>query len=257
MEFLKIQTHSLFTHINAAELLSFLESLLDFMPITNGEREECPALGITSADLERFKEHIALLTDLVRVNRSYMETRKMLALDKRRDQLVIYLLSSLSTRRRSPISEEKAAATSLYILAEPYRGMQQKPYMQVSALINALLLDLGKEDGPEKLEQLGLTETVTQLKETNDRYTELAARRISFWSSLKQQGTVREIRETLQRDYDYITCMAQAKYMIDRSDEATRFIERLNALIERTKTNYKRRVAAQPKRRRTKEEPRA
>ena len=257
MKYLIIQKSCIFSRINAAEMYSFFESFLNLMPIPEGGQEGCPMLGIASAELETFKEHIALLADLVRVSRTCEESLEMPVVDEQRDQLLSYLINSISTKRRSPIPEEKAAATSLYFVVKPCRGMQRKPNEQVSTLINSLLYDLAKEEEPEKLELLGLTEAVAKLKEVNDRYTELAARRISFWSSLKQQGTVREIRETLQRDYDYITCMAQAKYMIDRSDEATRFIERLNALIERTKTNYKRRVAAQPKRRRTKEEPKA
>lgn len=253
-KYLKVQKNSLLTQLNAAEFTSFFTSFYELMPRTKvppvadetPTDEECPALGITNAELKEFKGYIDQLVDLNRVSRGSEETPEMVDNDLLRDKLVSYLISSISTKRQSPLSDEKAAAVSLYLLVKPYRGIQRSPNEQESILISGLLVDLAKESYPAKLETLGLTATIEKLKEINDLYIGLTAQRAAYQLSLRQYGTSKELREILLNEYEYIADMAQAKYMLESSEEATLFITELNALLDRTEANYNRRLAGKP-----------
>lgn len=121
-------------------------------------------LGITDAQKAAFEKEQALMTDLVNQSHISDETALLLDLDKRRDDLVVYLTTSVSQMRKSPIEAQRAAAQTVYNIIKPYIGIYKSANQQETAQIQGLLLDLDKEGVPALIQTLGLKEIQDSLR---------------------------------------------------------------------------------------------
>lgn len=88
------------------------------------------------------------MTDLVNQSHISDETAQLLDLDKQRDDLVVYLTTSVSQMRKSPIEAQRTAAQTVYNIIKPYIGIYKSANQQETAQIQGLLLDLDKEGVP-------------------------------------------------------------------------------------------------------------
>lgn len=102
-------------------------------------------LGITDAQKAAFEKELPLMTDLVNQSHISDETAQLLDLDKQRDDLVVYLTTSVSQMRKSPIEAQRTAAQTVYNIIKPYIGIYKSANQQETAQIQGLLLDLDKE----------------------------------------------------------------------------------------------------------------
>ncbi len=211
-------------------------------------------LGITDAQKTAFERELALMTDLVSQSRISDETAQLLDLDKRRDDLLVYLTTTVSQMRKSPIEAQRAAAQTVYNIIKPYIGIYQSANQQETAQIQGLLLDLDKEGTPALIQTLGLKEVQESLRAANDEYARLTAQRTAnkAASIMEASATVRSRMDDL---YDDMTTIAFVRSISAPTAETSRFVSELNALIDETTALYNQRIGAAKAAAKKKEKP--
>lgn len=245
---IKIQNLDL-PHLNNAEHKNFMERFFKLIPsrakeerpeelsILSKEETTSEFVGITDEDKAAFNADMLLLTDVVNESRINDNTALLLDLDKRRDPLVSFIISTVSTGRKSPNPSYGQASISLYNILKPYRGIQNIPLQQETAQIKGMLYDLDKPDNKLKVTLLHLDEIVSELREVNNEFEELSNNKTNE-RAVNQTETAKEIRGRLNLQYDYISTTIFAYSVAFPSDEASLFITQLNQLISETRAAY-------------------
>ena len=228
------------TKLNNAEYTNFMNAFyrLAFAAGGGGGDSESPdeisldnnPLGITDAQKTAFEKELPLMTDLVNQSHISDETAQLLDLDKQRDDLVVYLTTSVSQMRKSPIEAQRTAAQTVYNIIKPYIGIYKSANQQETAQIQGLLLDLDKEGVPALIQTLGLKEKLTAQRTGNRA------------ASIKEASAV--VRLRMDDLYDDMTTIAFVQSVAAPTAETARFVNELNALIDETTALYNQRVGA-------------
>ena len=245
MSFLKIKNFAFGKKTNA-EVANYFEQVLALLPVQlappvadeTPTQYECPALGITNMMLESAYDVSDRMNDFVKLQSRKIETVPLQKQEDTRDYYVVKCFNHLDMEVKSPIPEMSEAARILLTIAEPYKGMHRIPNNQETAMIRGMLKDLRKEEYATYVETLGLEDLLSKLEEANETYVALAADRSASQVARKQQGTSQSIRLELEEIYDNMTMLAQAKAVLEPSEETEAFILALNNLIDETNAAY-------------------
>ena len=173
----------------------------------------------------------------------------MAQLDKKRNEILSYLLSSFKVGKKSAIQSQKEAADILLLEFKNYRKVSTLPTRQKSQAVDALIKDLEKPEIRELLTTLGTINAVAPLKEINAKYQELLDVRAE--KQLKNSSiNVKKVRNETEELYRQLTRVVFAYNIINPSTETKNFISLLTKLIEDTMSANKQRLAqATPNRR--------
>ena len=184
----------------------------------------------------------ALLTDAVNQSSASEETAQMSTLDKERDDLLIFITSTITQMTKSPLAAQRTAAEKLYLPVKPYIGAARLANLQETAAIEGLLVDLDKDGMPEALAALTLTEVVASLKEKNQQYAALTEQRTNAQADNPIESA-KKIRLRMDEEYDEMTTYAFAQSVVKPTATTATFINRLNTLIDETNALYNQRIA--------------
>lgn len=199
-------------------------------------------LGIPQELRTAFAADFALLTDAVNQSSASEETAQMSALDKERDDLLIFITSTITQMTKSPLAAQRTAAEKLYLPVKPYIGAARLANLQETAAIEGLLVDLDKAGMPEALAAINLTEVVVALKEKNKQYATLTEQRANAKADDPVESA-KKIRLRMDEEYDEMTTYAFAQSVVKPTQETAAFINRLNALVDETNALYNQRIA--------------
>ena len=199
-------------------------------------------LGIPQELRTAFATDFALLTDAVNQSSASEETAQMSALDKERDDLLIFITSTITQMTKSPLAAQRTAAEKLYLPVKPYRGAARLANLQETAAIEGLLVDLDKAGMPEALAAINLTEVVAALKEKNKQYATLTEQRANAKADDPVESA-KKIRLRMDEEYDEMSTYAFAQSVVKPTQETAAFISRLNALVDETNALYNQRIA--------------
>ena len=199
-------------------------------------------LGIPQELRTAFATDFALLTDAVNQSSASEETAQMSALDKERDDLLIFITSTITQMTKSPLAAQRTAAEKLYLPVKPYIGAARLANLQETAAIEGLLVDLDKAGMPEALSAINLTEVVAALKEKNKQYATLTEQRANAKADDPVESA-KKIRLRMDEEYDEMTTYAFAQSVVKPTQETAAFINRLNALVDETNALYNQRIA--------------
>lgn len=199
-------------------------------------------LGIPQELRTAFAADFALLTDAVNQSSASEETAQMSALDKERDDLLIFITSTITQMTKSPLAAQRTAAEKLYLPVKPYIGAARLANLQETAAIEGLLVDLDKAGMPEALAAINLTEVVAALKEKNKQYATLTEQRANAKADAPVESA-KKIRLRMDEEYDEMTTYAFAQSVVKPTQETAAFINRLNALVDETNALYNQRIA--------------
>ena len=193
------------------------------------------------------QENVELLTEATK------ESGNMAQLDKKRNEILSYLLSSFKIGKKSAIQSQKEAADILLLEFKNYRKVSTLPTRQKSQAVDALIKDLEKPEIRELLTTLGTINAVAPLKEINAKYQELLDVRAE--KQLKNSSSdVKKVRKETEELYRQLTRVVFAYNVINPSTETKNFISLLTKLIEDTMSANKQRLAqAIPNRRGSKD----
>lgn len=199
-------------------------------------------LGIPQELRTAFATDFALLTDAVNQSSASEETAQMSALDKERDDLLIFITSTITQMTKSPLAAQRTAAEKLYLPVKPYIGAARLANLQETAAIEGLLVDLDKAGMPEALAAINLTEVVAALKEKNKQYATLTEQRANAKADDPLESA-KKIRLRMDEEYDEMSTYAFAQSVVKPTQETAAFISRLNALVDETNALYNQRIA--------------
>ena len=199
-------------------------------------------LGIPQEVRTAFAADFALLTDAVNQSSASEETAQMSTLDKERDDLLIFITSTITQMTKSPLAAQRTAAEKLYLPVKPYIGAARLANLQETAAIEGLLVDLDKAGMPEALAAINLTEVVAALKEKNKQYATLTEQRANAKADDPVESA-KKIRLRMDEEYDEMSTYAFAQSVVKPTQETAAFISRLNALVDETNALYNQRIA--------------
>jgi len=199
-------------------------------------------LGIPQELRTAFAADFALLTDAVNQSSASEETAQMSALDKERDDLLIFITSTITQMTKSPLAAQRTAAEKLYLPVKPYIGAARLANLQETAAIEGLLVDLDKAGMPEALAAINLTEVAAALKEKNKQYATLTEQRANAKADDPVESA-KKIRLRMDEEYDEMSTYAFAQSVVKPTQETAAFINRLNALVDETNALYNQRIA--------------
>lgn len=238
------------TKLNNAEYRTFMARYGNLLAGGGGDSESPDEisfdpndpLGIPQELRTAFATDFALLTDAVNQSSASEETAQMSALDKERDDLLIFITSTITQMTKSPLAAQRTAAEKLYLPVKPYIGAARLANLQETAAIEGLLVDLDKAGMPEALAAINLTEVVAALKEKNKQYATLTEQRANAKADDPVESA-KKIRLRMDEEYDEMTTYAFAQSVVKPTQETAAFISRLNALVDETNALYNQRIA--------------
>lgn len=238
------------TKLNNAEYRTFMARYGNLLAGGGGDSESPDEisfdpndpLGIPQELRTAFAADFALLTDAVNQSSASEETAQMSALDKERDDLLIFITSTITQMTKSPLAAQRTAAEKLYLPVKPYIGAARLANLQETAAIEGLLVDLDKAGMPEALTAINLTEVVAALKEKNKQYATLTEQRANAKADDPVESA-KKIRLRMDEEYDEMSTYAFAQSVVKPTQETAAFINRLNALVDETNALYNQRIA--------------
>lgn len=238
------------TKLNNAEYRTFMTRYGNLLAGGGGDSESPDEisfdpndpLGIPQELRTAFATDFALLTDAVNQSSASEETAQMSALDKERDDLLIFITSTITQMTKSPLAAQRTAAEKLYLPVKPYIGAARLANLQETAAIEGLLVDLDKAGMPEALAAINLTEVVAALKEKNKQYATLTEQRANAKADDPLESA-KKIRLRMDEEYDEMSTYAFAQSVVKPTQETAAFINRLNALVDETNALYNQRIA--------------
>ena len=238
------------TKLNNAEYRTFMARYGNLLAGVGGDSESPDEisfdpndpLGIPQELRTAFAADFALLTDAVNQSSASEETAQMSALDKERDDLLIFITSTITQMTKSPLAAQRTAAEKLYLPVKPYIGTARLANLQETAAIEGLLVDLDKDGMPEALAAINLTEVVAALKEKNKQYATLTEQRTNAKADDPLESA-KKIRLRMDEEYDEMSTYAFAQSVVKPTQETAAFISRLNALVDETNALYNQRIA--------------
>ena len=239
-----------FQRLNNAEYRTFMARYGNLLAGGGGDSESPDEisfdpndpLGIPQELRTAFATDFALLTDAVNQSSASEETAQMSALDKERDDLLIFITSTITQMTKSPLAAQRTAAEKLYLPVKPYIGAARFANLQETAAIEGLLVDLDKAGMPEALAAINLTEVVAALKEKNKQYATLTEQRANAKADDPVESA-KKIRLRMDEEYDEMSTYAFAQSVVKPTQETAAFISRLNALVDETNALYNQRIA--------------
>lgn len=238
------------TKLNNAEYRTFMARYGNLLAGGGGDSESPDEisfdpndpLGIPQELRTAFAADFALLTDAVNQSSASEETAQMSALDKERDDLLIFITSTITQMTKSPLAAQRTAAEKLYLPVKLYIGAARLANLQETAAIEGLLVDLDKAGMPEALAAINLTEVVAALKEKNKQYATLTEQRANAKADDPVESA-KKIRLRMDEEYDEMSTYAFAQSVVKPTQETAAFINRLNALVDETNALYNQRIA--------------
>ena len=238
------------TKLNNAEYRTFMARYGNLLAGGGGDSESPDEisfdpndpLGIPQELRTAFATDFALLTDAVNQSSASEETAQMSALDKERDDLLIFITSTITQMTKSPLAAQRTAAEKLYLPVKPYIGAARLANLQETAAIEGLLVDLDKAGMPEALAAINLTEVVAALKEKNKQYATLTEQRANAKADDPVESA-KKIRLRMDEEYDEMSTYAFAQSVVKPTQETAAFINRLTALVDETNALYNHRIA--------------
>ena len=238
--------------LNNAEFTEFMNRFRKLIPVQASEEEERPGglsvltesgtgyLGVTSEILAAFDADMQALTDSVSRQRTDDRTKQKSLYEVSRGSCVTLYFTSLQTAMKSPIAATAEAGNILWTRTKDYRGIQRLPQQQETAQIRGLLFDLAKEENQIHVTTLHLEGLLEQMRETNEEFARLSEESLTERAADTTEQTL-IVRDRLAVQYDDISTTIFAFSVAEKNADALTFVSNLNALIDETRTAYKRR----------------
>ncbi len=196
-----------------------------------------PDLGILEEEKVAFEADLEKIQNLVERTKKREETARMNEVDEQRTTTAVAFTTMVKQLKNIALPAQAEAVEEVHKLSEPYVGLTKLPTDQKTAQIDGLLKDMSAEGVAQKVETMGLTAILNQLREQNELYRELSrARREARTDEVTESSDT--IRERMNFYYDEMTTAAFVQSAANPTETNKRFIALLNTLIDETKQKY-------------------
>ena len=234
--YLKIDTIGL-AKLNNAEYTNFMNRTLNQAVAVGIEK-----IGASDTLIDGITANVNKMTDIVAQSRASVETAQIAEVDKKADELIVYLMATFRTNRTSPIQAMHTPAEALYLKTKPYVGCQTLPQGQQIQKMRGLLSDLTGTEMPAHIQTLGLSAVVEELNTVTAQYSNLIEQR-SMSQLANKVDASKTVRMELDMQYDDLVTIAFVTSVATPSKEVTDFVVYMNKLIADTNAAYNQRIA--------------
>ena len=234
--YLKIDTIGL-SKLNNAEYTNFMNRTLGYAVAAGTDK-----IGASDELIDGITANVNKMTDIVAQSRASVETAQIAEVDKKADELIVYLMATFRTNRTSPIQSMRTAAETLYLKTKPYVGCQTLPQGQQIQKMRGLLTDITSTEMSAHIATLGMNDVVAELATVTAQYSILIDQRAMSQLENKLDAS-KTIRLELDEQYDDLVTIAFVTSVATPSKEATDFVVYMNKLIADTNTAYNQRIA--------------
>ena len=100
---------------NNAEYTNFMNRTLNQAVAIGIEK-----IGASEALIDNITANVNKMTGIVAQSRASVETAQIAEVDKKADELIVYLMATFRTNRTSPIQAMRNAAETIYLKTKPY-----------------------------------------------------------------------------------------------------------------------------------------
>ena len=207
--------------LNNAEFTEFMNRFRKLIPVQASEEEERP--GGLSVLTESGTGYLGVTSEMLAAFDADMQA-----------------FTSLQTAMKSPIAATAEAGNILWTRTKDYRGIQRLPQQQETAQIRGLLFDLAKEENQIHVTTLHLEGLLEQMRETNEEFARLSEESLTERAADTTEQTL-IVCDRLAVQYDDISTTIFAFSVAEKNADALTFVSNLNALVDETRTAYKRR----------------
>ncbi len=226
-----------FARLNNAEFAFFAGQICKYV-----DEGTTQSLHVPEEMYSAFSENYKKLVELVNQTRTAEETERIGELDRKMDNLLLYLFSVVKMGSSHPDNTKGEAARVLSIIMAPYSGIRELPQRQEVQAVEGLLADLKKKENAPRLAALGLTDDVTCCEELNNEWRTLIDSRAAAQAANPAQA-VKPLREEMYEQYDALTTTIFAFSVASPSAALSAFITKVNKLIADTNQAYNQRIA--------------
>ena len=252
--YLRIETIAL-SVLNNAEFLKLMRRIIFRIPrkASSSGGEDLPE--VQSADMEEISEEVYIDQELVDELEGYLDqmdeltrettatltTEELQKLEKQRDTLAGYIISTSLQATYLPIAEKSKAGKEIYIVVKPYQGIGKEPNEQETTLIKNMLGDIESHNLSSQMILLGLDDVAADLKRINDQYEELSAGRDKPKARQRVREKVKELRAAATEVYQEIADRAFAANLLHPTAITEEYVLDINNELLLAEENYNRR----------------
>ena len=252
--YLRIETIAL-SVLNNAEFLKLMRRIIFRIPrkASSSGGEDLPE--VQSADMEEISEEVYIDQELVDELEGYLDqmdeltrettatltTEELQKLEKQRDTLAGYIISTSLQATYLPIAEKSKAGKEIYIVVKPYQGIGKEPNEQETTLIKNMLGDIESHNLSSQMILLGLDDVAADLKRINDQYEELSAGRDKPKARQRVREKVKELRAAAMEVYQEIADRAFAANLLHPTAITEEYVLDINNELLLAEENYNRR----------------
>lgn len=252
--YLRIETIAL-SVLNNAEFLKLMRRIIFRIPrkASSSGGEDLPE--VQSADMEEISEEVYIDQELVDELEGYLDqmdeltrettatltTEELQKLEKQRDTLAGYIISTSLQATYLPIAEKSKAGKEIYIVVKPYQGIGKEPNEQETTLIKNMLGDIESHNLSSQMILLGLDDVAADLKRINDQYEELSAGRDKPKARQRVREKVKELRAAATEVYQEIADRAFAANLLHPTATTEEYVLDINNELLLAEENYNRR----------------
>ena len=243
--YIKVKNPQLYRY-NNGEFYDFMLGVSEDIPKDEEEIEDGPvvqgeglraslgasAISVSAELLDEFKAKLGALKILLRPAQSSVETELLAAADDERENAANYLLDRIKAAANSPIQAEREAGKLLQSDFGGYNGLEQLRVNDKSGVIAGMVAKFALPEYASAIQQLGIQPAIDELNRQNELYRSLASQRRDSVRKTRPEITTKEARAALSDLFEEIYDRAFATNLLDRSEEAKTFMERVNDRID-------------------------
>lgn len=210
--------------------------------VSRVEADSLEALKIPQTLFDPYKANATLLSDLVAKSRISHETAQIVEVRGNVKTILLDLLTSIRTAKKSTLAVRKEAGTFLYNVTKPYVGAYRLALRELIEKVKGLLTDLSKEDAATHVSTLGLNDILAELSSQNARLGILVNTRTANQLANATETSL-QLRKEMNASLESMMFVVIGHNLVEPSDVRTDFITYVEKLITDILTEYKQRRA--------------
>lgn len=203
----------------------------DLPSVQSGELA-IPDLNVPQEVYDELVDAVDAMSDATETNKAKVETPDLQVIVAKRDRIMQWVVRQTIDYEHLPLETEQEAAKHLRPLALPYEGFYKEPLGQRYALAKGMVKDFRKPENAEYITTLGYDPYLTELDELNEQYALLTDEKSEKRTEKTNSETTEELTERVENIVKIVNAYANATVVLDPNENAQKFINEVNNLIE-------------------------
>lgn len=203
----------------------------DFPSVQSGELA-IPDLNVPQDVYDELVDAVDAMSDATETNKAKVETPDLQVIIAKRDRIMQWVVRQTIDYEYLPLETEQEAAKHLRPLALPYEGFYKEPFGQRYALAQGLVKDFRKPENETYITTLGYDPYLTELEQLNEQYAELTDQKSEKRTEKTHSESTEEITDRVENIVKIVNAYANATVVLEPNDNAQKFINEVNNLIE-------------------------